>query len=798
VVAVAAGAQVQEYPVEAPVTDRITATLRDDGSDLAGGLRLAAALIPEGYQGRAVLVSDGRQTTGDAVAAARELAARGLTVDVLPVGTESRDVVLTDVSLPPTAREEEVSPLLARVDAAQGGRAWVLAYRDDALVAERQVELRSGRQQIAFPLPVGEPGLHRYRIDIFPEDSVADSTVINNSLGAVQRVLGQPRVLLVAARPESAGLLPSALAAGGIDAAVVHPEGVPADLAGWARYDAVVLVDIPAPALSPQTMELLEVFVRDLGRGLVMTGGPDAFGPGGYVDTPVERALPVSMDVRGRGRTPRVALALVIDKSGSMMGEKIEMAKEAAARSIRLLHPDDQATILAFDSFPQLVAPPTSLSERELLEESISRINAGGGTDIFPAVASGFELVREVEADVKHVILLTDGQSAASGEYARLLGEMRESRVTLSTVAVGSDADTGLLEAMAQFGRGRYHFAATPRAIPQIFSSETLLATRTILVDQRFFPAAASTSPILRGIGAVPPLDGYVAVTPKDRGEMVFVSPEGDPVLAVWQYGAGRAAAWTPDLGERWSAGWRASPAATALWGNVFSWLVPTPESSELGVQAEKVDEHTIAITAENRTALGEIRPTAATLIGPRGHSRELNLQPTGPGQYRVHVATPEPGSYLILASQEVPGGEVRGDAGWVAPYPAEYRQVGTDSAFLARVAGAGGGMVLSDPAESMRPPDVPAAAHWPAAELLLILAALCWPLEVAARRLSVPMGVLAPRLRGIRLPVPLPADGRVSARLNGRERAAPGETATVATAERLLRRKQAFRERRE
>jgi uncharacterized membrane protein len=794
VVAVAAGAQVQEFPAETRLSERMTVALRDDGSELAGGLRLAAAIIPDGHRGRAVLVSDGRQTSGDAVAAARELAARGLTVDVLPVGVDSRDVVLNDVSLPPTAHEDEVSSLFARVEAAQPGRARVLVYRDDALVSERAVDLRSGRQQIVLPLAVGEPGMHRYRVDVITEDSAADSIPMNNSLGAIQRVLGRPRVLMVASRPDSAGLLPSALAAVGIDATIVHPESAPANLAGWARYDAAVLVDVPATMLAPQTMDLLEIFVRDLGRGLVMTGGPDSFGPGGYADTPVERALPVSMDVRGRGRTPRVALALVIDKSGSMTGEKIEMAKEAAARSIRLLQPDDQATILAFDAVPQLVAPLTSLAEREQLEAAIARIIAGGGTDIFPAVASGFEALRDVESDVKHVILLTDGMSVAGGDYARLLGDMRETRVTLSTVAVGGDADTSLLEAMARLGRGRYHFAATPRTIPQIFSSETLMATRTMLVDQRFFPAVASTSPILRGIGAVPALDGYVAVTPKDHGETVLVSPEGDPVLAVWQYGAGRSVAWTPDLGDRWSAAWSSSSAATTLWGNVFSWLLPSPETSELVVRAEKGEERTIAITAENRTALAEVRPTVATLIGPRGQSHDVDLLPVGPGQYRAQLPTAAAGAYLILASQTVAGGEIRADAGWVAPYPAEYRQAGVDTAFLAKVAAAGGGAVLADPAEAMRRPDAAAAARWPVSGPLLVLAALCWPLEIAARRLSLPAGLLAPRLSRIRAIVPHPADGRVPASSNG---AGGREPATVATAERLIRRTQAFRERR-
>lgn len=805
VVAVAAGAQIEELPVEAPVVDRLTARLRDDGSDLASGLRLAGALLPEGYRGRVVLVSDGQQTTGDALAAARSLAARDVSVDVLPIGSDGRDVLLTRVELPATARADEVSTLWLGIESAAPTPASIRVFRDDALLAERSVELRAGAQQMALPVPVGEPGLHRYRVDVAPGDAAADSTTINNSLGAIQRVLGQPRVLLVASRAESLGWLPLALAASGIDVAVASPEGAPVDLAGWARYDAVVLVDVPATALSAETMELLEVYVRDLGRGLVMTGGPDSFGPGGYAETPVERTLPVTMDVRGRGREPRVALTLVIDKSGSMAGEKIEMAKEAAARSIRLLRADDRAAILAFDSVPQWVAPLTPLTERDELELAVGEIYAAGGTDIYPAVAAGFESLREVEADVKHVILLTDGQSGASGDYPALLDRMRAARVTLSTVAVGGDADTTLLQALARLGRGRYHFAATPRAIPQIFSSETLMAARTVLVDQQFLPAAASTSPILRGLSVAPPLDGYVAVLPKDRAEVVLVAPEGDPILAAWQYGAGRALAWTPDLGNRWSAAWAASPAAALLWGNAFSWLLPAPDAGELAVRAERVDERSVSIIAENRTAWEEVRPTMATVIGPGGQARHLDLQAAGPGQYRAEMAMPEAGAYVIQVVQSLPRplmgresegttGEVRAEAGWVAPYPAEYRQVGVNHAFLARVAAAGGGQVLTQAAEAVRPPDESGAARWSAAGLLLVLAAIVWPLEIAARRLSVPQVDLARLGRVARARVPVGANGHDGLGAVG---VAPGPPPTIATAQRLLRRKQTFRDER-
>ncbi|HEY8475552.1 MAG TPA: VWA domain-containing protein, partial [Chloroflexota bacterium] len=667
-------------------------------------------------------------------------------------------------------------------------------YRDEDLLLERQVELRGGSQEVVLPVPVGEPGLHRYRLDVAPGAPGVDSTTVNNALGAIQQVVGPPRALIVATDPALAGFLPDALRAAGAEVEVVPPAGVPADLAGWAQYDVAVLADVPVEALPPGVMETVERFVRDLGRGLVMTGGPSSFGPGGYADTPVERALPVYMDLRGRGRQPRVALVLVVDKSGSMAGTKMELAKEAAARSIRLLRPGDQAAVVAFDSVPQWVAPLTPVSELARLEQAVGSIYAGGGTEIYPALVAGFEGLRQADADVKHVILLTDGRSGSSGEYLELLQRMREERVTLSTVAVGTDADTGLLEAMARVGRGRYHFAASPEDIPEIFARETIMATRTILVDLEFFPSVASPGPLLQGLTAVPPLRGYVAVTPKERAEVLLVSPENDPVLAAWQYGAGRAVAWTPDVGGRWSEAWASSPAATILWGNVLSWLLPPRDGGELSVRVEAENERAFAVIAENRGNWDEVRPTRATLLGPDRQRQEVDLVPAGPGRYRGVVAPPEPGAYVVQVTQVAGDGvELRGEAGWVAPYPAEFRATGVDGALLAQVAAAGGGRVLTDPVEGVQPAQRSAVARWPLWPLLLTLAALLWPLEIAARRLALPP--LAARLPlPRRAAAPRAEAGELSPSSDG---VATPPSPAAATTQRLLQRKRELRDER-
>lgn len=744
VVVAAGGARVEEPPGEQPVFSRLQARLPGDASDLAAGLDLAGAILPEGYAGRVVLLTDGRSNRGDPLAVARALAERGVPVDVVPMGPPAvADARLESVSLPEVAYAGEDSTLTVQIQTERPLSGLLRVYRDGELVAERPLDLTTGTWTVAVAVPVGPPGLHRYAVSLDLARAGDDPIPLNNQLGAVQRVEGPPRVLVLTRDPGAVQPLMAALEAGAAVVDVRTPAAAPVELAGWARYHGVVLADLPARALPPGAQEQLEVYVRDLGRGLIMTGGPSAFGLGDYAGTPVERALPVYMDLRGRGRLPRLALAVVIDKSGSMAGgaaggDKMALAKEAAVRSVELLRPRDQVAIIAFDSFVQVVAPLREVGDGSGLQEAIGSIYADGGTEIYPALAEAYYTLLEAEADLRHIILLTDGRSGSSGDYGALTRELAAAGMTLSTVAVGSDADTLLLEALAGAGGGRYYFTNDAADVPEIFAKETALATRSLVVNGSFYPAAGSAGPLLQGVGPMPPLEGYVATTGKERAEMVLISPEGDPVLAAWQYGSGRSLAWTSDLGGRWAAAWAGQQGFATLWGNALAWIMPSSQAGDLQVRSELAADGSVILTAETPGRL-EVLPTRAAVAGPEGKVQEVELAPAGPGVYRARLPAPAPGAYLAAVTQGAGNAaERRAEAAWVTPYPAEYRQMGVDQAMLQRLAAAGGGRVLTDPREAMAGPVEPVQARLPLAPVLLIVVALLWPLEIAGRRLSL------------------------------------------------------------
>ncbi|MDH7572205.1 MAG: VWA domain-containing protein [Clostridia bacterium] len=746
VVAFGRQALVEEPVGTGPSFRRVQTDPGAAATSLGEAMELARALLPLEARRRVILLTDGRDTGGDAPQVARELNRQGIRVDVVPVGREGRDDIrLEAFTLPARARTGETTTVQVCLSSRQAGSVTLYLSRDGEPVGSWEVRLEPGENNLAFPVAVGPAGLRRYRVSLAAPPG-QDAFAANNELGAVQQVVGPPRVLVVAPNPGEARPLVAALeATGEVEIQVVGADGVPQDALGLAGYQAVFLVNVPAYALGERTMAAIETYVRDGGGGLVMVGGPDSFGPGGYAGTPVERALPVQMQISGRGEMPSLGLMLVIDKSGSMAevaggGEKIGLAKEAAARAVEMLTDRDQAGVLAFDSQPWWLVPLAPVTEKASLKEQIGRLYADGGTEIYPALAGAFEALRRAKVQVKHVILLTDGISASGGPYLDLMAAMRADGITLSTVAVGAGADAGMLQALAELGRGRFYATADAASIPSIFTKETVMATRAYAVNEEFYPRVAAASELVQGLGEVPPLEGYITVSPKDLARTVLVSHRGDPVLAAWQYGLGRAVAWTPDAGGRWSTTWANSQAFPRLWGRVLSWILPAVDASPLRVQAEVTEaasgEAALRIEVDDPGRWQEVRRLEAVVTGPEGSSRRIHLAPAGPGRYAALVEV-QPGAYTVtVTGAQEPG--VLAQTGVVVSYPEEYRRTGPDPDALAALARAGGGEILTDPAAAFAPNLAPVRARRDLSLLLLALACLVWVLDVAGRRLTL------------------------------------------------------------
>ncbi len=781
---------------------QITSVPVTNQTDLAEAIRLGLALFPPGAARRMVVLSDGVQTSGDSLAAARLAAASGVQIVAVPFVTETAaEALVAQVDAPARLRPGEQFDLNVTVQASQPIRAVVRVLAGAETVYQAVHDLRRGAQTFSLPLTAGQPGFVTYQVQIEPEGASSpqgDTFYQNNRLDAFSLVEGPPRILMVAppageplpgggTRPDETSALLAALQAAGFSVELVTPAYLPTHLPSLAQYNAVLLVDVPARQLGMSQMEALQTYVRDLGGGLAAVGGPSSFGMGGYYDTPLEAALPVDMQIKDEQRRPTLALVFIVDHSGSMSETsggvtKLELAKEAVARSLDLVFPTDRVGVIAFDDTTKWVVPMTDLTEPEAALAAVASIQIGGGTDILAGLQAMAKVLPDEPAKVKHVILLTDGGADPTGIPELVERLYAENGITLSTVGVGRDA-APFLEDLAAQGGGRYHFTADPASIPTIFTEETSLATRAYLVEETFFPKQVNPSPILAGISSLPSLRGYVASSPKSLAQVILVSDQGDPILAVWQYGLGRSLAFTSDASGHWARDWLRSEQFAVFWAQAVRAILSETRQAALemdvSLQGERARLTLDALDLDGSFLNGY--HVEASLVSPDGKAQNLTLRQSAPGRYEADFIPTQQGVYLIRFSGQAPDGRRFVETtGWTLSYSPEYRRLEPDPDLLLRLAAlTNGAKLISSHPAGVFSHDIGAlhASH-PAWPWLLALAALLLPFDVASRRLLLTRRDFlrlcdALRVRiARRKPAPLPADARLDALRQAKERA--------------------------
>ncbi|MFC7443219.1 VWA domain-containing protein [Laceyella putida] len=731
IISVGAQAMVEHALSDEISSPSLDAVINRQATDLASGLRIAGGLIPQEVPGRVVVLTDGLETKGKAAQEANMLRDKGVRVDVVPLAARSGPEVLVDrVDVPQRLYRQEQASLTVKVKANVDTAATLTVYEGERRLAERKVQVKPGENAVTVPVQVNDDGFVRYRVTLSsPQDTMSQ----NNTVTAFSQVAGKPRVLLVEEASEEGNNLRQALQATGMVVERTHPAGIPRTLDQFKRYSSVILAHVRASSLSPQQMEGLRLAVKELGIGLMMTGGTEGFALGGWYQTPVEEALPVHMDIKDKKRLPPLGLMLVIDKSGSMGGEKIEVAKEAALRATELLTVQDRLGVLAFDDGFEWILSPQAVRDKKAIMGRIGGIPADGGTNIYPALAEAHQRLKQQKVKRKHIILLTDGQSN-QGDYEGLTKQMKADGITLSTVAVGTDADVGLLETLARQAGGRHYLAETPAAIPTIFTKETTMAMREYIMDQPFTPKWTGGSDwSVMGKG-VPPLRAYVATTPKRTAEVVLSSPYPDPVLARWQYGLGRTVAWTSDVNGKWSSAWVEWPAFASMMSEVVSWTFPQQATEGLYMEAEQEESGWVIRAASVGPDLSKQEEISLELLDGQGKKLTIPARAVAPGQFVGKWAEAEPGTYLVKASA---GNTPLGSYGINVPYSAEFGLNEGKADFLPSLAQAGGGQLLANPGHAFADNLESRFGKQALSRWLLLMATCLWPLEIFLRKVA-------------------------------------------------------------
>ena len=686
-IALSADGELAAIPRPADPEDRLA-------TNPSAALRVAYGLFPQDHIKRIVLISDGNQTDGDVLAEAHKAAAFGIRIYNHEVPIESPpEVLIRDFEFPQNLKVGEAFTAVARVFATDATEASFQIWQNDFKDASKKVSLEPGMNEITFESEVFEPGFKKFKLDMTVNGP--DHFEENNSFVYSVNVAGKPRVLYVEGEMRSRHYLERALRNENFEVETRGPNGVPTTIDEFESFDLILLSDLAARFLSQDQMRLIDRYVRELGGGFIMAGGENSFGPGGYYDTFIERTLPVNFEPEKKRETPQLALMLVIDKSGSMNGERIELAKDAAKATVEILQKNDKVGVAAFDDGVQTLVRMQSASNRVRILSDIGRLRASGGTNIPAALLHAYEQLAITSARLKHVILLTDGHSDAGNIFTEILPAMRIEGITVSSVAIGGQSEATLLRRIAEGGGGRYYYTNDPYNVPRIFIQETSTVARSSMVEEPFRPTVVKRAQVLEGIGwsTAPYLLGYVSTAAKPDAELLMVSDHGEPILARWRRGLGKVVAFTSDLKNRWAVEWIRWPGYSKFWAQLIRDTMRANAKDSLAMTTT-VDQQRAKIVVD---AIGDDDrfindlQSVISITAPDGTTSSVSLEQTAAGRYEASVPLTQYGSYGLEATHDKDGDTIAVSLGSISyPYPREYLFVEPNRDMLRRVADVG------------------------------------------------------------------------------------------------------------
>jgi Ca-activated chloride channel family protein len=467
------------------------------------------------------------------------------------------------------------------------------------------------------------------------------------------------------------------------------------------------------------------------------------------------------MEVKQKLEIPSLAVVLSIDRSGSMAmttGDekvtKLDIAKEASHLVVDLLDERNEVGVMSWDTEFVWDSPLRPARDKQVIHRSIATIKAGGGTDGYPALKESYQVLFDRPALLKHVIFLSDGQMTR-GDFAGLLRRMAKDKITVSTVAIGKDADVPLMVDIAKWGRGRFYYTEDDSTIPRIFTLETQLASKASLIEQPFKPVLASAGhEAIQDIDwkEAPPLGGYVATTLKGTADMVLMTHQEDPLLATWRYGLGRAAAFTSDAKPKWGVLWVRWSGFNKFWSQLVRWTLRTGSRSDTVATVSRTDDmgEVLVDAIDSKGEFINFLDTQVGVVAPDKTRTVIDLEQIGPGRYRGRFPARQEGVYLVGMAQrradQMVGSQL---AGLVVPYGQEFRDLGVDEAMLRELSELTGGGVLSQPKDAFLQ-----SRHWSRLSfdlwpwLVGLVAVLLIP-DIALRRVGPGiLGRLVARLR--------------------------------------------------
>lgn len=632
----------------APNVLRLTHTARS--------LELAAAMIPPGSDGYLVLAGDAASEPE----LERSLAARDIVVDYLETPPlDDREIFVGRLNVPQQVLSGEAIPLTALVHSADMQTVNMEIVSNGDSIARQDIDLDAGQNRVEAVLPDMESGETLVEIRL----AGADPHPQNDAIGQMLSTAPVRPVAIISADPAHGEAFRGLLEDQGLEAVVFEPRRAPYYLKDWLGYGDIVLVNTPALSLTTLQQSLIETAVEDYGMGLLILGGPNSFGPGGYFGTPLEAVSPLSSRVPQDA--PEVVMVFVLDRSGSMQqpvgeGNRLDVAKSATMAATELLNPQSQVGIIAFDAEARTLLPPTRLADApDAVQASLEGFDPGGGTAIYPGLVEALDMLRGIDAAAKHIVVMTDGLSQP-GDFPGIVGQLRAEGVTVSAVAIGQGADTSVARTIADLGGGSAHVTDDFAALPSILSQEAMLLASPVKDGPTQPVWEDRSASFLAALPAqLPPLTGFVGTTAKPDAELVVTTTDDEgrdmPVLAYWRYGNGMVMALTTDATGPWSDAWQRLPQYGALWNDILLQFQPTTPRPGLTLttasDGDYLDLRVSALDEDGLPLTG--RTLVATIEPPQSQQFETTtLSEVRPGLYEGRRVLDTVGRYGLSVDQ--------------------------------------------------------------------------------------------------------------------------------------------------
>jgi Mg-chelatase subunit ChlD/uncharacterized membrane protein len=625
-----------------------------DNSNLPAGIQIALDIIPNNRAGRILLITDGENTGPSYSASRKEAQSRSIPIHIryLPK-VQSNDVAITHLDYPDQASSGESVPISAWISSPIAQEANIILRRNGSIIASGKKSLTRGNNSISLIDNPQQGGINQYELEV---QTTQDSQQENNKAIFGSLIKGPKKVLLLNSNATQSSLA-TILIKNNVALDIKDPRKVLLSTALLTRYQSVILQDVPSTYFSNEELSNIANFVRDMGGGLLMTGGPTSFGAGGYLHTEIEKILPVQLEIREQHRKIGLALGIALDRSGSMSVSigpnltKMDLANQGAAAALELLTPIDSTAVYAVDTEPhEILRLQDVQNNKQLISTVLGIESAGGGIYVGEALKKLYEILPLAKQQNRHVALFADANDAVDqGEVFETIEKMREANITISVIALGNptDSDASFLANVARKGGGDIYFTTNPTELPKLFAMDTMLASKSAFSEG---PTAIEVVLGLTGLGggrfpSFPTIEGYNIAYYKKSAQVGYKTKDTepiDPIVAYHRYGLGMTVAYLGQIDGTYGTNIRKWKNYSPFFHSIVQAISAKQPPSLPYVGVEKEGNYNV-YTVESKEKIPQ-----ATIITPNGESLNMTFIEIDDDLYQGKMEKTSPGIHVV------------------------------------------------------------------------------------------------------------------------------------------------------